>query len=70
MSEMFDDLSGRGLIDFLEGNSAAELRDQLRQIRLPYRIEGFYSVGGRHFVFLTPTRELIKRAVKARKAEK
>ena len=45
----FENLNPYVKLEFLEGQSADELKNQLSQIRTPINILHMYAVGSRHF---------------------
>jgi hypothetical protein len=58
---MFENLNAQGQnLNFLEGNSAQELLDQIKQIKLPIQIMSMYAVGSRHFVWFISTANIKK----------
>ena len=58
---MFENLNNVGQnLDFLEGQSAKELLDQIKQIKLPIQIISMYAVGSRHFAWILTTAKINK----------
>ena len=58
--EVGDNLSSYPYLNFLEGKSAEDLKDQLVQIRLPFKIISIYSVGLRHYAWVSLTKQIKK----------
>ena len=58
---MFENLNNISQnLTFLEGQSAQELLDQIKQIRLPIQIISMYAVGSRHFAWIVTTAKINK----------
>ena len=55
MEFLGDSLSENKNIEHLSGSSPEDLKTQLRQIKLPYRIVSIYSQGGAHIAWIIPT---------------
>ncbi len=66
MEFLGDSLSENSKVEFLVGNSAEELRIQLAQIKLPFRIVTIYAMGGAHIAWIIPTLP-IKKVIKTKK---
>jgi hypothetical protein len=66
MEFLGDSLSENSKVEFLVGNSAEELRIQLAQIKLPFRIVTIYAMGGSHVAWIIPTLP-IKKVIKTKK---
>lgn len=58
-----DNLSSYPNLDFLTARSPQELKDQLDQIRLPFKIIAIYSVGGSHVAWISLTKKIIKKEI-------
>lgn len=64
----FDNLNDLGnTLEFLEGQSAQELLNQIKSITLPTKIIAMYSVGSRHFAWIQTTAK-IKKVIKGEKS--
>lgn len=61
-----DNLSGIN-IEFLQGESADDLKSQLDQIRIPYKIFSIYAQGNRHFAWINTSIPIKKKVKKANK---
>lgn len=58
---MFDNLNNLSHnFTFLEGQSAQELLDQIKQIKLPVQIVSMYAVGTRHYAWIITTAKINK----------
>jgi hypothetical protein len=55
MEFLGESLSENSKIEFLTGNSPAELQAQLKSIKLPFRIVTIYAMGGAHIAWIIPT---------------
>lgn len=55
MEFLGDSLSDKKNIEFLSAPSPDALRDQLRQIKLPYKLVTIYAQGGAHIAWIVPT---------------
>jgi len=55
-----ENLSPYKNLDFFTAQSPEELKAQLGQIRLPYKIISIYSVGGAHVAWVNLTRPVKK----------
>ena len=53
-------LSNYPHLEVLQARSAADLKAQLIQIRLPYKILSIYAVGSMHFAWVSLTRKIRK----------
>lgn len=60
MEFLSESLSENSRIEFLTGNSPTELQEQLKQIKLPFRIVTIYALGGSHVAWIIPTLPLKK----------
>jgi len=59
---MFEtNLSTHPYIEYFQGDSAEDLKAQLRQINKPFKPLAFYSVGDKHFAWVSLSHEVIKR---------
>lgn len=58
--EFGDSLSSYPNLEYLEGATPQDLKDKLTQIRLPFKIISIYSVGSRHFAWVSLTKKIIK----------
>lgn len=56
-----DNLSGHKNIEYLTGMSEEELKTQLLQIQLPYKIISMYAVGQKHVAWLDLTQPIVKK---------
>lgn len=56
-----DNLSTYPNLDFLEADSPTELKSQLDQIRLPFKIIAMYSTGRRHYAWVSLTKPIQKK---------
>ena len=59
--ELGENLSSYPNLDFLIGSSPEELKKQLDQIRLPFKILALYAQGGNHVAWVSLSRQLIKK---------
>ena len=58
---MFENLNNYSQnLNFLEGNSAQELLDQIKQFKLPVQILSIYAVGSKHFAWIVTTAKVNK----------
>jgi hypothetical protein len=57
-------ISGSANIGYLSAMSEDDLLAQIRQIKLPFKILGMYSVGSKHIAWLTLTNPIKKRSKK------
>ena len=55
-----DNLSGMK-VEFFIGESADELKSQLDQMRIPYKILSIYSQGNRHYAWINTAATIIKK---------
>lgn len=60
MSDLGDNLSSYRNIEFLSASSPEELKSQLGQIKLPYKLIAIYAQGGAHIAWIVPTQPIIK----------
>jgi len=58
--EVGDNLSSYPNLNFLEGKSPQDLKEQLDQIRLPYKIISIYMAGSRHIAWVSLTKQIKK----------
>jgi hypothetical protein len=61
MNMLGDNLSNHQNVEFITAMSEADLKDQLLQIRLPYKILGMYAVGQKHVAWLSLTQPIVKK---------
>ena len=64
-----DNLSSYPNLEFLESSDALELKNQMDQIRLPYKIISIYALGGRHYAWVSLTRPIQKVLVNEEKGK-
>ncbi len=58
---MFENLNNYSQnLTFLEGLSAQELLDQIKQIKLPVQILSIYAVGSKHVAWIVTTAKINK----------
>lgn len=60
MDSIGDNLTSYPNLDFLEANGPVQLKEQLDQIRLPYKIIAIYAAGSRHYAWVTLTKPITK----------
>jgi len=58
-----DNLSSYRNLDFFTGQSPEELKGQLDQIRLPFKIIAIYGSGGAHVAWVNLTKPVKKKKV-------
>lgn len=68
MANLFSNLSNHPYLDYVVGNSEQEVLDQLKQIRLPFKIVSIYSMGSRTVAWVDCSRP-IKKKTKDNKGE-
>lgn len=56
-----DNLSSYPNLDFLEADNPKDLKVQLDQIRLPFKIISMYSTGRRHYAWVSLTKPIQKK---------
>lgn len=66
MHQIGDNLSNLAGLDFLTAPSPEELKAQLAQIRLPFKLVAIYGGANYHIAWLVPTQPL-KKITKPRK---
>lgn len=59
-TDLGDNLSGYRNLDFLTGSSPEDLRSQLTQIKLPFKVVAMYSQGSNHVAWIVPTQPIKK----------
>ncbi len=60
MVELGENISGYKNIDLLTGASPEEIKAQLVQIKLPYKLIAIYSQGSNHVAWIVPTQPIQK----------
>lgn len=61
MTVLGTNLSSYPHLDVLKASSAEKLKEQLTQIRLPYKIVAIYAAGNIHFAWVSLTRKINKK---------
>ncbi len=61
MEFLENSLSENAKIQHLTASSPEELTEQLRQIKLPFRIVTIYAQGGAHIAWIIPTMPIVKK---------
>lgn len=56
-------LSNHPNLEFLEADGPTQLLEQIRQIRLPFKIISIYSNGRRHYAWVDLTQPIKKKKV-------
>jgi hypothetical protein len=60
--EMFDSLNpNTSALEFLMGDSAEDLKNQITSIRLPTKIIAIYAVGSKHVAWIQTTAKIVKK---------
>jgi len=58
---MFENLNNIGSnLNYFVGNSADEILDQVKQIKLPVQVVSMYAVGAKHFIWFITTAKITK----------
>ena len=60
MEDGFDSINQLQNLDFIVGNSAQDVLDQIRAIHLPTRLISVYSQGTRHYAWIQTHAKLKK----------
>ena len=58
--EVGDKLNNYGNIEFLFGDTADDLKMQLIQINIPFKIIAMYGLANKHFAWIVPSRKIKK----------
>lgn len=62
-------LSDKKYLEFFEAKSPEKLRDLLRQIKLPYRIDSLYFANGKHVAWVSLSRPITKERLTLKEGE-